>query len=48
MLRALQRQRSTQGMAVVRFKTPEEAHRAVRSKQWGIVVNSPVRLRVLQ
>ena len=34
--------------AVVRFARMEEAHRALREKQGGYVLNAPVTLRVLQ
>ena len=34
--------------AVVRFSRMEEAHRALREKQGGYVLNAPVTLRVLQ
>jgi hypothetical protein len=43
-------QRSVAGTlrAVVRFDRTEEAHRALREKQGGYVLNAPVVLRVLQ
>ena len=43
-------QRSVAGTlrAVVRFTCMEEAHRAMREKQGGFVLNAPVMLRVLQ
>lgn len=43
-------QRSVAGSlrAVVRFSRTDEAHRAVREKQAGFILNAPVVLRVLQ
>lgn len=45
--------RTTRGVAgtlraVVRFTCTEEAHRAVREKQGGFLLNAPITLRVLQ
>jgi hypothetical protein len=43
----VQGQKGNLGQAVVRFDSPEEAHRAVRSKQGGYCINNQVHIKLL-